>query len=212
MTLEALLQDTRVLPVLIPRSVAAAVETARALVAGGLQVIEVALRTPEAFDAMSAIVKAVPDAIVGVGTVTWPAQFAEAKRRGARFAVSPGATPALCSAARDAGLDYLPAAATVSEVLALREQGYRLQKFFPVELAGGPRALAAYASVASDVRFCPSGGIEETNLWAYLQLDNVLCVSGSWMVPATAVAAQEWMTIERLARRAREAACTTGGG
>lgn len=212
MTLEALLQDARVLPVLVPGSVTTAVETARALVTGGLRVIEVALRTPSAFDALSAIVAEVPDAIVGVGTVTWPAQFVEARRRGAHFAVSPGATAALCAAAHDSGLEYLPAATTISEVLALREQGYRLQKFFPAALAGGPRALAALASVVPDVRLCPSGGIDETNLLEYLQLDNVLCISGSWMVPASAVAAQEWSMIERLARRAREAACPTGAG
>ena len=191
-----------VIPVIVIDSLATAVPLARALVAGGLSVLEITLRTPVAMDAMRAIASEVPEAVVGVGTVLSPAQLDEAGRAGARFAVSPGVTPTLMAAARDHAVPLLPGAATVSEVMLLREAGYRFLKFFPAEASGGTKFLSSLASVIGDVRFCPTGGVTPANAGTYLALPNVVCVGGSWMLPKDRVAAGDWDAIRTAAAAA----------
>jgi 2-dehydro-3-deoxyphosphogluconate aldolase/(4S)-4-hydroxy-2-oxoglutarate aldolase len=191
-----------VIPVIVIDSLATAVPLARALVAGGLSVLEITLRTPVAMDAMRAIASEVPEAVVGVGTVLSPAQLDDAGRAGARFAVSPGVTPTLVAAARDHAVPLLPGAATVSEVMFLREAGYRFLKFFPAEASGGTKFLSSLASVIGDVRFCPTGGVTPANAGTYLALPNVVCVGGSWMLPKDRVAAGDWDAIRTAAAAA----------
>lgn len=191
-----------VIPVIVIDSLATAVPLARALVAGGLSVLEITLRTPVAMDAIRAIASEVPEAVVGVGTVLSPAQLDDAGRAGARFAVSPGVTPTLVAAARDHAVPLLPGAATVSEVMFLREAGYRFLKFFPAEASGGTKFLSSLASVIGDVRFCPTGGVTPANAGTYLALPNVVCVGGSWMLPKDRVAAGDWDAIRTAAAAA----------
>ncbi len=191
-----------VIPVIVIDSLATAVPLARALVTGGLSVLEITLRTPVAMDALRAIASEVPEAVVGVGTVLSPAQLDDAGRAGARFAVSPGVTPTLVAAARDHAVPLLPGAATVSEVMFLREAGYRFLKFFPAEASGGTKFLSSLASVIGDVRFCPTGGVTPANAGTYLALPNVVCVGGSWMLPKDRVAAGDWDAIRTAAAAA----------
>ena len=191
-----------VVPVVVLDDVADAVPLARALVAGGLPAIEVTLRTPAALDAIRAIAGAVPDAVVGAGTVITPAQVTEAVAAGARFLVSPGWTDVLLEAMRASGVPYLPGVSTTSEVVALLERGVREMKFFPAEAAGGTAYLKSLAGPLPQARFCPTGGIGAANAPAYLELPNVGCVGGTWMIPADAVAAGDWGRIEGLAREA----------
>ncbi len=191
-----------VVPVLTIEDAANAVLLARALVKGGLPVVEVTLRTATALDAMKAIATEVPEAVVGAGTVLSEMQFEQARRAGARFAVSPGCTGTLSAAARDSGLPFLPGVQTVSEAMALAEQGFRLLKFFPADVAGGVGWLKAVAAPLPDLRFCPTGGIGADSVSSYLGLPNVACVGGSWVAPRTAVAAGNWTEIERLAAAA----------
>lgn len=198
----AIMQRAPVIPVITVNAVADAVPMAEALVAGGLYALEVTLRTPEALPAMAAIAEAVPDAIVGAGTVTRPEHFAEARQAGARFAVSPGSTPTLLEAAAADGLPYLPGVASASEVMALLERGITHMKFFPAEASGGIAALKGFAAPLPEARFCPTGGIGPQNAEAYLSLANVLCVGGSWVVPADAIAAGRWETLRDLAAAA----------
>jgi 2-dehydro-3-deoxyphosphogluconate aldolase/(4S)-4-hydroxy-2-oxoglutarate aldolase len=200
--IEDFLTQRPVIPVLTLEGPADGVLVARALVAGGLHVLEVTLRTPAALDAVRAIVAEVPGALVGVGTVIDPAQFARARQAGAQFAVSPGATPDLLAAAVDLGLPYLPGMATVSEAMALAGRGYRWLKFFPAENCGGAAFLRALQAPLPDLRFCPTGGIDATKAADYLALLNVPCVGGSWPVPPTAVRDRNWDRIEALARAA----------
>jgi 2-dehydro-3-deoxyphosphogluconate aldolase/(4S)-4-hydroxy-2-oxoglutarate aldolase len=178
------------------------VPLAQALVAGGLGILEITLRTPAALKVIRAIAGEVEEAVVGAGTVLTPAQYRDAERAGARFVVSPGATDAVLSAARASTVPLLPAAATATEVMRLLEQGYRFLKFFPAEPAGGPAYLKALASPLPAARFCPTGGIDAARAPEYLKLSNVVCVGGSWVAPNTAVAAGDWQQITRLARAA----------
>lgn len=198
-TVETLVTRGPVIPVVVIDAPAAAVGLVRALVAGGIDTIEVTLRTPRALDCVRAIRAEVPDALCGVGTVLDERQLDDAVAAGAAFAVSPGATPALLDAAADAPLPLLPGAATASEAMALRARGYRVLKFFPAEQAGGAAYLKALASPLADVRFCPTGGIGALNARDYLALSNVVCVGGSWLAPGGAVAAGDWARITRLA-------------
>lgn len=179
-----------------------AVPLARALVAGGVPAIEVVLRTPAAFDAVRAIADEVEGAVVGVGTVLAPAQLLAAERAGARFAVSPGASPDLLAAARDSALPWLPGAATASEAMALQEQGYSLLKFFPAEASGGTGALRALHGPLPALGFCATGGIGAHNARDYLALPNVVAVGGSWLTPPALVRAGDWDGITKLARAA----------
>ena len=197
-----LLERNAVIPVLVLDRVADAAPLAETLVAGGLDVLEVTLRTPAALEGLSAMRAAVPGAVIGAGTVNTPAQMAAAAAAGAMFAVSPGATAGLLEAAQKHGLPYLPGAATASEVLTLVEHGYDALKFFPAEAAGGVRMLKSWAAPLAHVRFCPTGGVTVTNAPEYLALDNVACVGGSWITPREAVAARDWAAIQGMARQA----------
>lgn len=198
----ALMRLAPVIPVLTVASRAEAIQQARALVAGGLPAIEVTLRTPAALEAIGAIAAEAPGAVVGAGTVLDETGLSAALAAGARFLVSPGATPHLASAAAASPVPFLPGAATASEAMALRDLGFRQLKFFPAEAAGGAKALAALAGPLGDLQFCPTGGIDLARAPAYLGLPNVVCVGGSWMIPKAALAAGDFATVERLAREA----------
>jgi 2-dehydro-3-deoxyphosphogluconate aldolase / (4S)-4-hydroxy-2-oxoglutarate aldolase len=191
-----------VIPVVVIDDARLAVPMARALVAGGLPVIEVTLRTPAALEAVRAIAAEVEGAVVGVGTVLAASDLQAAQQAGARFAVSPGAAPRLLDAAEDIAVPLLPGAATASEAMALLERGYRHLKFFPAVPAGGARMLAAWAGPLPQLRFCPTGGISLASAPEFLALPNVLCVGGSWLTPAGKLQAGDWAGIEQLAREA----------
>ncbi|MFE5815119.1 bifunctional 4-hydroxy-2-oxoglutarate aldolase/2-dehydro-3-deoxy-phosphogluconate aldolase [Streptomyces sp. NPDC056479] len=191
-----------VVPVVVVDDPSDAVPMARALVAGGLPAIEVTLRTPAALEAIRAIADAVPEAVVGAGTVITPEQVTRAVEAGARFLVSPGWTDLLLEAMRASGVPCLPGVSTTSEVVALLERGVREMKFFPAEAAGGTAYLKSLYGPLPQARFCPTGGIGPATAPDYLALPNVGCVGGSWMLPADAVAARDWARIEGLAREA----------
>jgi 2-dehydro-3-deoxyphosphogluconate aldolase/(4S)-4-hydroxy-2-oxoglutarate aldolase len=196
------MQDAPVIPVIVLNDVAHAVPMARALVAGGIRMLEVTLRTPQALACMEAIAKEVPDAVVGAGTVRSAADAKAAANAGAKFAVSPGYTSALGQACRDVALPLLPGVATGSEIMMAQEDGYTELKFFPAMQAGGSAMLKAWAGPFFDVRFCPTGGVTPQNATEFLSLSNVACVGGSWLVPADALAKGDWARIEQLAREA----------
>jgi 2-dehydro-3-deoxyphosphogluconate aldolase/(4S)-4-hydroxy-2-oxoglutarate aldolase len=196
------MQDAPVIPVIVLHDVAHAVPMARALVAGGIRMLEVTLRTPQALACMEAIAKEVPDAVVGAGTVRSAADAKAAANAGAKFAVSPGYTAAVGQACRDQGLSLLPGVATGSEIMMAQEDGYTELKFFPAMQAGGPAMLKAWGGPFFDVRFCPTGGVTPQNAKEFLSLSNVACVGGSWLVPADALAQGDWVRIEQLAREA----------
>ena len=200
--LENILRAAPVVPVVIIDDAADAVKLARALVAGGLPAIEVTLRTAAGIEAIRAIAQEVEGAIPGVGTVLEPAHYHAAAKAGARFAVSPGATPRLLDAAAECGIPPLPGIATVSEAMALIERGYRFAKFFPAEASGGAAFLSAIASPVPQLQFCPTGGITPENAPRYLKLPNVICVGGSWMVSRAAIKAGDWAGITEAARAA----------
>lgn len=200
--LESMLRVAPVVAVVVIEKLADAVPLARALVAGGIRVIEITLRTPVALDAIRLLATGVEGAIAGAGTVLDAEDFQDAQRAGARFAVSPGSTANLLAAVEKSNLPFLPGAATASEVLALQERGYRLQKFFPAEAAGGVGYLRAISGPLPGVGFCPTGGVSPANAAQYLTLPNVICVGGSWLSPAALVRAGEWSAITTLARHA----------
>jgi 2-dehydro-3-deoxyphosphogluconate aldolase/(4S)-4-hydroxy-2-oxoglutarate aldolase len=191
-----------VIPVVVVESVDQAVPVARALVAGGLPVIELTLRTPVALDAMRAIAEEVPEITLGAGTVTSPDLAKAARDAGASFLVSPGATPRLMDAMLDTGLPFLPGTATVSEVLAVLEYGVTQMKFFPAEVSGGTAYLSSLPTVVPTARFCPTGGVRPTTAADYLALPNVGCVGGTWITPKAALDAGDWDTVARLAAEA----------
>ena len=196
------LADVPVIPVLTIDRVADAVPLARALVAGGLPVIEVTLRTKAALDAVKAIVAEVPHCVVGVGTVTRVADIALAVAAGAGFLVSPGTTAELGAALADAPIPALPGAATVSEAMALADLGFTVLKFFPAEPSGGIAWLKAVAAPLPQLKFCPTGGIDARNAGAYLAIANVIAVGGSWPAPKEALVAGDFGRITALAREA----------
>jgi 2-dehydro-3-deoxyphosphogluconate aldolase / (4S)-4-hydroxy-2-oxoglutarate aldolase len=191
-----------VIPVIVIDDPARAVLLARALAAGGVRVLEITLRTPVALEAIAAIVREAPEAIVGAGTLTRPRDFVEASAAGARFAVSPGLTPGLIEAARETQLPLLPGVMTPSDIIAARLAGFNALKLFPAQQAGGIGMLKALAGPFPDVTFCPTGGISPENAADFLSLSNVACVGGSWLSPAAAVAAGHWEEITALAREA----------
>jgi 2-dehydro-3-deoxyphosphogluconate aldolase/(4S)-4-hydroxy-2-oxoglutarate aldolase len=195
------MQDAPVIPVIVLNDLAHAVPMARALVAGGVRMLEVTLRTPQALACMDAIARGVPDAVVGAGTVRSAADAHSAARAGARFAVSPGYTSAIGQACRDLGLPLLPGVATGSEIMLCQEEGLTELKFFPALQAGGVAMLKAWSGPFFDVRFCPTGGISSSNAAEFLSLPNVACVGGSWLVPADALARGDWAGITQLAAR-----------
>lgn len=196
------LERVGVVPVLTVEDVGQAVGTARALAAGGLDLIEVTLRTGAAIEAIRRIRDELPLARVGAGTIRSPEQAAAAIAAGARFIVSPGMTPRLVAAAEDWDVPFLPGAVTASEAMSLADLGYACLKFFPAEAAGGIAALKALAAPLADIKFCPTGGIGAANAGDYLALANVVAVGGSWVAPAPAVRVGDWGTVTELAREA----------
>jgi 2-dehydro-3-deoxyphosphogluconate aldolase/(4S)-4-hydroxy-2-oxoglutarate aldolase len=194
------MQDAPVIPVIVLNDVAHAVPMARALVAGGIRMLEVTLRTPQALACIEAIAKEVPEAVVGAGTVRTRADAQAAAMAGARFAVSPGYTSAVGQACRDAGLALLPGVATGSEIMMAQEEGFTELKFFPALQAGGAAMLKAWGGPFFDVKFCPTGGVTLHNASDFLALPNVVCVGGSWLVPVDALAQGDWARITQLAR------------
>jgi 2-dehydro-3-deoxyphosphogluconate aldolase/(4S)-4-hydroxy-2-oxoglutarate aldolase len=193
-----------VIPVIIIDDPARAVPLARALLDGGVRVLEVTLRTPAALEAIRAIASEVEDALVGVGTITRPEDFALAAAAGARFGVSPGLTPALIDAARASPFPLLPGVMTPAEVIAARAAGFTELKLFPAQQAGGLGMLKAIGSVFSDITFCPTGGVTVETAPDFLALPNVACVGGSWLTPKDAVAKGDWQRITDLARAASQ--------
>ena len=196
------MQDAPVIPVIVLNDIAHAVPMARALVAGGIRMLEVTLRTSVALKCIERISKEVPEAVVGAGTVRSPAEAEAAARAGAKFAVSPGFTASVGQACRDHGLPLLPGVATGSEIMMAVEAGYRELKFFPAMQAGGPAMLKAWSGPFFDVKFCPTGGVSLSNAKEFLSLANVVCVGGSWLVPSDALANGDWAAITRLAAQA----------
>lgn len=191
-----------VVPVVVVDSLDHAVPVARALVDGGVPVIELTLRTPVALDAIRAIAAEVPEIAVGAGTVTSPDLAKAARDAGASFLVSPGATPRLLEAMLDTGLPFLPGTATVSEVLTVLEYGVTQMKFFPAEASGGTAYLSSLTTVVPGARFCPTGGIRPATAPDYLALANVGCVGGTWITPKAALESGDWATVTRLAAEA----------
>jgi len=191
-----------VIPVIVINLIEDAVPMAQALVDGGVRVLEVTLRTPIALQCMEAIAKAVPDAILGAGTVRSAADAQAAAMAGARFAVSPGYTESVGKACRDLELPLLPGVATASEIMAAQEGGYTELKFFPALQAGGIAMLKAWQGPFGDVRFCPTGGVSGGNAGDFLRLANVVCVGGSWLTPPEVIARGDWDHITQLARQA----------
>ncbi len=193
------MRDAPVIPVIVLNDVAHAVPMARALLAGGIRMLEVTLRTPQALACMEAIARAVPEVVVGAGTVRSAADAQAAAMAGARFAVSPGYTPQVGKACKDLGLPLLPGVASGSEIMMAQEDGFTELKFFPAMQAGGIAMLKAWSGPFGDVSFCPTGGVTLQNARELLALPNVLCVGGSWLVPAEALMKGDWTRITALA-------------
>ncbi|MBU2329106.1 MAG: 2-dehydro-3-deoxy-phosphogluconate aldolase [Alphaproteobacteria bacterium] len=191
-----------VVPVLIIEDAKTAVPLARALVAGGLKAIEITLRTAAALEAVRLVAREVEGAVVGAGTILNAAHYAAAVDAGSQFIVSPGTTQELLDVARQSDIPLLPGAATASEVMALREEGYKVLKFFPAEQAGGAAYLKALSSPLAGTLFCPTGGISLKNAMDYLSLPNVVCVGGSWVAPKELVSAGDWAGVTKLASEA----------
>jgi 2-dehydro-3-deoxyphosphogluconate aldolase/(4S)-4-hydroxy-2-oxoglutarate aldolase len=194
-----LLELSPVMPVVVIDDAADAVPTARALLAGGIGVIELTLRTPAALSAIERVAAEVPDIVIGAGTVTSPDQAKQAADAGAKFLVTPGCTDAVVDACFDSGLPFLPGASTVSEAMRLAERGLSALKFFPAEASGGVAYLKSIAGPLPSLKFCPTGGITVASAPSYLALPNVGCIGGSWLTSSLDVA-----TIEKLAAEAAQ--------
>ena len=202
LTALSIMQDAPVIPVIVLADVAQAVLLARALVAGGIRMLEVTLRTPQALQCIEAIARHVPEAVVGAGTVRTVSDAQASAMAGARFAVSPGYTHAVGQACHDTCLPLLPGVATGSEIMAAQADGLMALKFFPALQAGGVNMLKAWSGPFGDVQFCPTGGVSAANAADFLALPNVVCVGGSWLTPADALAGGDWARITALARSA----------
>ena len=196
------MQDAAVIPVIVLHDVRHAVPMAQALVAGGIRMLEVTLRTPQALACIEAIARHVPEAVVGAGTVRSAADAQAAVQAGARFAVSPGYTHALGQTCRQLNLAWLPGVATGSEIMQAQADGFTALKFFPALQAGGAAMLKAWSGPFGDIQFCPTGGVTADNAADLLALPNVVCVGGSWLTPADALAAGDWQRITALAQAA----------
>ena len=196
------MQDSPVIPVIVLTDTSQAVQMARALVAGGIRMLEVTLRTPQALACIEAIARDVPEAVVGAGTVRSAADAQASAMAGARFFVSPGYTTALGQACRDVGLPLLPGVATGSEIMMAQDDGLNELKFFPAMQAGGVAMLKAWGGPFGEVRFCPTGGITAANALEFLALPNVVCVGGSWLTPPDALARGNWAQVTALAFQA----------
>ncbi len=206
LTAREVMRDAPVIPVIVLHDVAHAVPMARALLAGGIRMLEVTLRTPQALACMEVIAREVPEAVVGAGTVRSAADAQAAAMAGAQFAVSPGYTPAVGRACRELDLPLLPGVATGSEIMMAQEDGLTELKFFPAMQAGGLAMLKAWSGPFGEVSFCPTGGVTLENASQLLALPNVLCVGGSWLVPADALVQGDWGRITQLARDATKLA------
>ena len=202
LTSRRVMQDAPVIPVIVLHDIAHAVPLAQALLAGGIRMLEVTLRTPQALACMEAIARSVPEAVVGAGTVRSAADAQAAAMAGAQFVVSPGYTRALGRACRELGLPLLPGVATGSEIMMAQEDGLTELKFFPAMQAGGTAMLKAWSGPFGEVSFCPTGGVTVQNAPELLALPNVLCVGGSWLVPVDAMNQGDWGRITQLARDA----------
>jgi 2-dehydro-3-deoxyphosphogluconate aldolase/(4S)-4-hydroxy-2-oxoglutarate aldolase len=202
-----ILSMSPVIPVMVIKKHEQAVPLARALVAGGVKVLEITLRTTVAVDAIKAISREVPDAVVGAGTVTTPEELKAVTGAGAVFAISPGLTPDLLEAANSGTIALIPGISTISELMTGISRGYDHFKFFPAEAAGGIKMLKAIAGPFPTITFCPTGGISPDNYRDYLALANVACVGGSWIVPGKAIEQEDW---ERITALTREAVRTSG--
>ena len=200
------MRDAPVIPVIVLNDPAHAVPLARALVAGGIRMLEVTLRTPVALACIEAIAREVPDAVAGAGTIRSAADAQASALAGAKFGVSPGYTRAVGKACHDLGLPLLPGVATGSEIMMAQEDGLTELKFFPAVQAGGIAMLKAWQGPFGEVKFCPTGGVHSGNAHEFLALSNVACVGGSWIVPTEAIAAGDWGRIEALAREASQLA------
>ncbi|QWC90480.1 bifunctional 4-hydroxy-2-oxoglutarate aldolase/2-dehydro-3-deoxy-phosphogluconate aldolase [Cupriavidus metallidurans] len=198
------LTNVPVIPVLEYHSVDDALHISEALVAGGLPLLEITLRTPVALQAMEAVAKALPQAVVGAGTVLTTDQLQAVRDAGAQFAVSPGLTQKLADGAQGVGISLLPGVATASEAMFALEAGFSFLKFFPAEAAGGVQMLKSLHGPFSQLKFCPTGGIDLAKAPNYLVLPNVVCVGGSWVVPKDAIAAKDWGRIRKLAEEAAQ--------
>lgn len=204
-----LLDVSPVMPVVVLDDADRAVPLARALLRGGIPVIELTLRTPAALAAIERVAAEVPDAVVGAGTVTTPEQAEQAAKVGAMFLVTPGCTDRLLDAVAETGLPFLPGVSTVSEAMRAAERGVSALKFFPAEASGGVDALRAIGGPLPGLRFCPTGGVTQDNAPRYLALPNVGCVGGSWLAPGDALAAGDFERIEALAAQAAALAPAT---
>jgi 2-dehydro-3-deoxyphosphogluconate aldolase/(4S)-4-hydroxy-2-oxoglutarate aldolase len=199
--LAALFEQATIIPVLTIERLEDAVPLAKALVAGGVHVLEVTLRTPVAIESAKAIMAHVPKAIVGIGTILNADDLAQAEAIGARFGISPGATPDLLKAAAASALPFAPGIATASELMLGLSRGFNLVKFFPAEQSGGIKVLRALAGPFPDVRFCPTGGIGEANAASWLAEPNVVAVGGSWLCPAADIRSGNWAGITAICNR-----------
>jgi 2-dehydro-3-deoxyphosphogluconate aldolase/(4S)-4-hydroxy-2-oxoglutarate aldolase len=197
-----LLELSPVMPVVVIDDADDAVPTARALLAGGIGVIELTLRTPAALAAIERVAAEVPDIVIGAGTVVSPDQAKQAADAGAKFLVTPGCTDAVVDACFESGLPFLPGASTVSEAMRLAERGLSALKFFPAEASGGVAYLKSIAGPLPSLKFCPTGGITVASAPSYLALPNVGCIGGSWLTPKSALAAGDFAAIEKLAAEA----------
>lgn len=202
MTIDEILGAARLIPVIEIDDAARAGDLGRALLAGGVRVAELTLRTPAALDALTVMKAEVPGLIVGMGTIITPGQAGEAASAGADFLVTPGTTPRLIEAVRATGLPALPGVATVGEAIAVLEAGFAKQKFFPAEAAGGVTFLKSIAGPVPAITFCPTGGISAEKARDYLGLPNVACVGGSWVAPRAMIASGDWAGVEENARQA----------
>lgn len=201
LTPREVMTSTAVVPVIVVDNVEQAINLGKALVAGGVPVLEVTLRTEAALDAIAALREQVPEAIVGAGTVCTREQYIKAVEVGSQFIISPGMTPDLLAVGKEYDVPYLPAVATISDILLGMEYGYDHFKFFPAEINGGVKALKAFAGPLADINFCPTGGVSPANYKEYLALPNVLCVGGSWIVPKDLIDAGKWDEITELAKQ-----------
>ncbi|MGF1463210.1 MAG: bifunctional 4-hydroxy-2-oxoglutarate aldolase/2-dehydro-3-deoxy-phosphogluconate aldolase [Maricaulaceae bacterium] len=200
-TIFAVLRRSPVLPVIVIDSADSAADLGRALLGGGIGAAEITLRSPEALDALTAMKRACPELMVGAGTVLTPAQARDAEQAGADFLVSPGLTRRLAEAFMDARIPALPGVGTASEAMGAREAGFKALKFFPAEANGGVAALKALAGPLPHLSFCPTGGITQEIAPQYLALSSVMCVGGSWITPAKALAERDWGEVELRARQ-----------
>ncbi len=205
LSIDKILQVAPVVPVMVVERLEDAVPLARALYNGGLKVLEITLRTPVALEAISAMVKELPDdAVIGAGTIVTPEDLQKAVDAGSSFLVSPGTTPALIEAAKASSVPLLPGIATPSEAMNLLTQGFKYLKFFPAESAGGVSMVKSIGGPLPQITFCPTGGINLAKAPEYLALPNVACVGGTWMAPKNLIAEKRWDEIEKLAREAAQ--------